>query len=107
MAMNNHGTNAGGPQGYGRPAAPGPGRQDPQGNLHGGQGWWSDTTVRRPRSAPTRGPADPLHPVWDRAPRRGRVLDVLLVLVAALVVGAVLLVLVLAVASTAVARLLL
>ncbi|WP_394253428.1 PrsW family intramembrane metalloprotease [Arthrobacter pityocampae] len=93
MAMNNQGTNIGGPQGYGRPAAPRPGRQDPQGDVHGGQGWWSDTTVRQPRSAPTRGPADPLQPVWDRAPRRGRVLDVLLVLVAALVVGAVLLVL--------------
>ncbi|MHA7238625.1 PrsW family intramembrane metalloprotease [Arthrobacter sp. TMS1-12-1] len=66
MSTNNHGTNT--------------------------QGWWSETTVRHHRPAPSR-PGDPFHPVWNRPPRHRRVLNVLLVLVAALVVAGVLLVL--------------
>ena len=80
-------------QGYGPPASPGRVQQDQQRHGRRDQGWWGDTTVRHPRAAPTRGAGDPLHPVWNRPPRRRRVLDVLLVLVAALVVAGVLLVL--------------
>ncbi|MBG6225598.1 RsiW-degrading membrane proteinase PrsW (M82 family) [Arthrobacter sp. CAN_A2] len=93
MAMNNQGTNAGGPPDYGRPADSHRTQQDPQWHPQRDQGWWSDTTVRHPQAAPPRGAGHPLHPVWIRPPRRGRVRDVLLVLVAALVVAAVLLVL--------------
>ncbi|MHA7282763.1 PrsW family intramembrane metalloprotease [Arthrobacter sp. TMS2-4] len=93
MALNNQGTNAGGPHGYGRPEDPRRAQHDLRRYRRSDQGWWSDTTVRHPRAAPTRGPGDPIHPVWDRTPRHRRVLDVLLVLVAAVVVAAVLLVL--------------
>ncbi|MHA7278544.1 PrsW family intramembrane metalloprotease [Arthrobacter sp. MDT2-2] len=89
MAINDHGAGAGSPQWN---EARGSGRHDTSFSPH--PGWWGDTTVRHHRPAPTPTSGHPFRPVWDQPPpRRSGVLNVLLVIVAALVVAGVLLLL--------------
>jgi RsiW-degrading membrane proteinase PrsW (M82 family) len=88
MATNTPGTGSGGPQwtgpqGYGH---------RPQDHHQQHAGWWGTTTLRHHHPAPARSAGAPFQPVWNQPPPRRRgVLNVILVILAALVVAGVLL----------------
>jgi RsiW-degrading membrane proteinase PrsW (M82 family) len=92
MAMNNQGAGPRGPQWNGTRGYPQSPESHEQSVAHAG--WWSASTAKHHHSTPTRTSGHAFHPVWNRpAPRRGGVLNVLLVILAALVVAGVLLLL--------------
>ncbi|BBE22929.1 protease PrsW [Arthrobacter sp. MN05-02] len=96
MARDDSGAGAGGPRwtGAGGVGHHPDGHHQPRQQPQQHQGWWGETTVRHHRPAPARTAGHPFQPVWNQAPpRRHGVLNVVLVIVAALVVAGVLLLL--------------